>query len=429
MRSQRVLILVEIALTIALSAVLSLLAVRLPINIAGGTVSFAMLPILVLSLRRGIVPGVIAGIAFGAIDYQIEPYFVAWQQVILDYGVAFAAVGLAGLGSPFYRAALKTSAARAFLLSVPWIILGGLGRFAAAWTSGVIFFGMNAPKGQPVWLYSIVYNLSYIVPSIVLCITAASLVLPALEAAVPAESPLPEAAEHTRRIALLVAAAPLAGSAELVTALARDADLIVAVDGGAETCREAGVTPSVLLGDLDSVSEATRRFFEDEGVPIVTFPAEKDETDFELALRHAREHGATAVVATAASSGRLDHTLASIGALARAHDLAPELIEPDAHGWVLSARGRRTLTLTGEGATVSILALAEDAVVSVTGARWPLDRHRLKPGSGLGMSNVVAGETGLTATVHQGVAVVIAERVGGDMAVSFGGSEMRREYT
>jgi len=185
MRSQRVLTLVEIALTIALSAVLSLLAVRLPINIAGGTVSFAMLPIFVLSLRRGVLAGVIAGIGFGMIDYFIEPFFVAYAQVFLDYGVAFAAVGLAGLGSRAYLRAAAGSPVSAFVVSVPWMVLGAAGRFAAAWASGVIFFGANAPAGQPVWLYSIIYNLSYIVPSLILCIAGASLVLPALERAVP----------------------------------------------------------------------------------------------------------------------------------------------------------------------------------------------------------------------------------------------------
>jgi len=188
MRSQRVLTLVEIALTIALSAVLSLIAVRMPINVAGGTISFAMLPILVLALRRGLLPALIAGIGFGAIDYLIEPFFVAYAQVALDYGVAFAAVGLAGLGAPLYRRAVQRSLAAGVATAIPWILLGGVGRFAAAWTSGVIFFGSNAPAGQPVWLYSAVYNLSYIVPSIVLCVVGASLVLPALERAVPVAS-------------------------------------------------------------------------------------------------------------------------------------------------------------------------------------------------------------------------------------------------
>lgn len=188
MRSERTRIIVEIALTVALSAVLSLLAVRLPINFAGGTISLSMVPILVLSLRRGVGPGIVAGVMFGAVDYLIEPYFVAPAQVFLDYAVAFGAVGLAGLGSGVYRRLARTSVVKASFAAIPFMLLGGCARFAAAWLSGVVFFGQNAPAGTPVWLYSILYNLSYLVPSMALCIGAAVLILPALETAVPVAS-------------------------------------------------------------------------------------------------------------------------------------------------------------------------------------------------------------------------------------------------
>jgi thiamine pyrophosphokinase len=209
-------------------------------------------------------------------------------------------------------------------------------------------------------------------------------------------------------IALLVAAAPVAGSAELLAKLAPEADLVIAVDAGAEICRDAGITPGAVLGDFDSLSAETRSFFCDAGVPLVTFPAEKDETDFELAIAYARERGATQLWATAASAKRLDHTLASVGALLLADDLSPQLIEPDSRAWVLSPRGRASVTLTGVGATVSLVALPSDAVVSETGARWPLERHLLAAGSGLGIANVIVSEQGLTASVHAGVVLVIA---------------------
>ena len=185
MRSQRIALLVEIALCAALSAVLSMLAVRLPINIAGGSVSFAMVPIFALALRRGLVPGVIAGALFGFTDLLIEPYFVAPIQVALDYPIAYAALGLAGLGAPLYRRARTKSAAAASATALAFMVLGGLGRFAAAWTSGVVFFGANAPAGQPVWLYSLGYNATYIVPSMIICAAAAIVILPVLEHAVP----------------------------------------------------------------------------------------------------------------------------------------------------------------------------------------------------------------------------------------------------
>jgi thiamine transporter len=194
MRSQRTLTLVEIGLTVALSAVFSIIAVRLPINIAGGTISFAMLPILVIALRRGIWPGVAAGLAFGLIDYYLEPYFVAYAQVALDYFIAFGAVGLAGLGSGLYRRAAAESRTKGAMYAIPFILLGGTGRFVSAWLSGIVYYGQNAPAGQPVWLYSAIYNLSYIVPSLLLCVVGAALVLPALELALPASGRTPATA-------------------------------------------------------------------------------------------------------------------------------------------------------------------------------------------------------------------------------------------
>jgi len=186
MRSDRVRLLAEIALTIALCAVLKLWRIQLPWNFAGGDISLSMLPILVLALRRGVVPAAIAGAAFGVIDFFFEPYAAAPAQVLLDYPVAFALLSVAGFGSRQYLS-LAASGRRlaAEAVAVPWMILGAAARFGAHFVSGIVFFGSNAPAGTPVWIYSALYNLSYVVPSLVLSIVAALLVLPVLDAAVP----------------------------------------------------------------------------------------------------------------------------------------------------------------------------------------------------------------------------------------------------
>jgi len=186
MRSERVRILAEIALTIALCAVLKLWRINLPWNVAGGSISLSMLPILILALRRGVLPATAAGAAFGFVDFFYEPYAAAPIQVLLDYPVAFALLALAGFGAKQVAAlgnAGKRLAAEA--VAVPWMILGASGRFLAHFISGIVFFGANAPAGQPVWIYSALYNLSYVVPSLALSIVVALLVLPVLNAAVP----------------------------------------------------------------------------------------------------------------------------------------------------------------------------------------------------------------------------------------------------
>jgi len=192
MRNERIHILIEVALSVALAAVLGLFKITLPWNFAGGSVSLSMLPIFVLALRRGMWFGILTGAMFGVLDYFMEPYFVHPVQVVLDYGVAFAACGLAGLGAPVLRAAAERGQlALMGALSVPYVLLGGLGRFAASVVSGVVFFAANAPEGQPVWLYSVVYNVSYLAPSLVACAILTAVLMPALERAVPARPSTP----------------------------------------------------------------------------------------------------------------------------------------------------------------------------------------------------------------------------------------------
>ena len=191
MRQERSKVLVEIALCIALAAVLNLpwFRIRLPINVAGGTVSLNMLPLFVLALRRGVGPGMVAGALYGLLDMLFDPYVVHPIQFLLDYPVAYSLCGLAGLGSQrWHRVVHRDSLARAEWVTIPYLMLGGLGRLSAHWLSGLVFFGQYAPEGQPVWLYSLLYNLSYLVPSIVMCALAALAVLPVLERAIPSET-------------------------------------------------------------------------------------------------------------------------------------------------------------------------------------------------------------------------------------------------
>ena len=71
------------------------------------------------------------------------------------------------------------------MVAVASVLVGGAGRFLAHFVSGVVFFGQNAPAGQPVALYSALYNISYVGPSIVICAVAVLILLPVLEHALP----------------------------------------------------------------------------------------------------------------------------------------------------------------------------------------------------------------------------------------------------
>lgn len=199
MTASRTRILVEVALTIALSAVLHY--VRLWQMPAGGSVSLEMLPIFVLALRRGPVVGVVAGALFGLVDLLLEPYVVHWAQLFLDYPLAFAGVGLAGLFAPLWRRLTHEGARTA---AMTWVIplavlVGAAARYLSHFVSGVIFFATTAmggplPNGQSAFAdthallaaagYSAVYNL-YVPLSAIICVVAMLAIVPALEKAVP----------------------------------------------------------------------------------------------------------------------------------------------------------------------------------------------------------------------------------------------------
>lgn len=150
------------ALCIALAFVLSYIRLyKLP---QGGSITLAsMLPIFLFAYAYGVAPGMLVGAAFGILQFIQDAYFVHPIELLLDYPLAFAMLGLAGLANRFSD---KWG-------MIPGIILGTFGRFVCAFLSGVIFFGMYAPEGQSVLVYSAVYNGFYLIPEAIICIVLA----------------------------------------------------------------------------------------------------------------------------------------------------------------------------------------------------------------------------------------------------------------
>ena len=216
---------------------------------------------------------------------------------------------------------------------------------------------------------------------------------------------------------LLVAGSPAPSSSALVSRLSAESDLVLAVDRGADACREAGVVPGAFCGDADTVSadglawvrdQARRREGEDE-MPIRLFPPAKDDTDLSLGFSCARELAAERdealeVTVTCASAGRMDHALAVFGVLTKNADLAPRLVEDEFECRILAPVGTATWEL-GEGALgrhFSFVALADDTCVSETGLRWELDHFRVDALRDRGISNVVDAADACV-TCHEGV--------------------------
>ncbi len=205
---------------------------------------------------------------------------------------------------------------------------------------------------------------------------------------------------------LIVCAAPQQGSEALVAHLAEQHERVLGVDGGAAVCLRAGVTPNAVIGDLDSLTSEELAQLTEREVPIHRYPVDKDVTDLDLAIDWARAQGEREVTLTACFSGRLDHTLAAAGSMARAADVSARLEEPGCQGWVLAPGHRETLTREPDGRFLSLLALTPDARISASGVRWPLEDELLSLMSSRGVSNrVVSAHAEIR--VHSGIVLAL----------------------
>ncbi len=152
------------SLCIALAFILSY--VRLYKMPQGGSITLAsMLPIFMFAYAYGVGPGMLVGMAYGILQFIQDAYFVHPVELLLDYPLAFAMLGLAGLSSKFNG---KWN-------FIPGIILGSFGRFLCAFLAGVIFFASSTPEGQSPIVYAIVYNGTYLIPETIICLVLASI--------------------------------------------------------------------------------------------------------------------------------------------------------------------------------------------------------------------------------------------------------------
>ena len=158
------------AVCMALSAVLSLITLfHMP---QGGSVTPAsMLPVMLFAYAYGAVPGLTLGVAYGILQFILSPYFYSLPQFLLDYPIAFGAIGLAGFFS---------KSKNVYLGLTLGAVVSSLGRLIAAVASGVLFFAEYAPEGTSPLAYSLGYNASYMIPECVICIVLALAIGPRL---------------------------------------------------------------------------------------------------------------------------------------------------------------------------------------------------------------------------------------------------------
>lgn len=159
------------AVMIALATVLSLI----PIYNApfGGTVTLgSMVPLVLIcamvkDYRWSYLSCFIYSLIQMLIGFTAPPtanfiYFVA--VVLLDYVIAFTSIAVANPISKLFKNELLGIGVGAAVAMVR--------RFVCHFLSGILIWGAYAPEGQPVWLYSVLYNGGYMLPELVITVIA-----------------------------------------------------------------------------------------------------------------------------------------------------------------------------------------------------------------------------------------------------------------
>ena len=183
---------------------------------------------------------------------------------------------------------------------------------------------------------------------------------------------------------------------------------VIAADSGMRHAEALGVKPELWAGDFDSTEESLRADHSD--VPIELFPAEKDQTDGEIAVEAALSRGASELVLVGAFGGaRADHEFLHLTA-------AQRLEESGISCLLTSGLQEGKPLLPGQisfdyedGTLFSVLAFSDLSGLTLSGAKWSLEDRFVPFGSSLTLSNEVQG--GLRVGLLSGRAMLLARPV------------------
>lgn len=181
-------------------------------------------------------------------------------------------------------------------------------------------------------------------------------------------------------------------------------DLTVAADSGWKNAQALGVTPALLVGDFDSLGEPD--------VPaeteILRVPAEKDDTDTQLAVRTAVSRGAKELILIAGMSGRVDHTLSTLALLEELHTRGVRAVLTDGKNRVRYLENDSLLLLREKRFRyLSLIAVTEKVRgVTLEGCKYPLKNATLLRRDQYAVSNEIEGNAALI-DIRRGAVYVI----------------------
>jgi thiamine pyrophosphokinase len=187
-------------------------------------------------------------------------------------------------------------------------------------------------------------------------------------------------------------------------------DAIVCADGAAQTLLKSNHPPTVIVGDMDSLKPDAYKWADALDIPMERHKPDKDQTDGELALEKALGLGATSLLFLGGHGGRSAMFLSNLKLLRKCHDKG---LEASMVGRGESLRyigaGQEHVWAGRTGATLNLLSIDGDAVISLEGTVFDLKEATLARKDSKGVSNKIAKDAAKL-RVHSGVVLAVVER-------------------
>ncbi|KXK11030.1 MAG: thiamine pyrophosphokinase [Chloroflexi bacterium OLB14] len=196
------------------------------------------------------------------------------------------------------------------------------------------------------------------------------------------------------------------------SALIKQDDFIICADGGTRHALAMGLTPHVIIGDMDSLPKNFSPFDNAQGKlstfdgEVILYPKDKNETDLELAINHAITLQPDEIIILGALGGRIDHTLANISLLSTFQPFNLKLSD----GIEEISLCKHQLQVKGRSGDVISLIPYQGNVEGVTtqNLKWKLNNETLFFNKTRGISNEMTANvatisitSGLLLIVHQ----------------------------
>lgn len=191
--------------------------------------------------------------------------------------------------------------------------------------------------------------------------------------------------------------------------LLRSDDYIICADGGTRHSLALGLTPNLVIGDMDSIETDQWRGLEKAGVSIELFPGDKNETDLELAIHRALELEPKEIIILGALGGRLDQTLGNIALLNVSLHASRSIRIDDGVEEIFFCRDHAQIHGKSED-IVSLIPWGSPVYgVQTENLKWPLQKETLHPDRTRGISNEMTGEVAMI-KISSGLLLVVHTR-------------------